>query len=115
MIQASTAEVGTGVDLVGQAGQALARIAVQVTEINVIVADIAASAQDQATGLGEVNTAVNQMDQVTQQNAAMVEETTAASHAVAQEAEQLSHLVGRFNVGGGDVVPLARNQQRRRA
>jgi methyl-accepting chemotaxis protein len=49
------------------------------------VADIAASAQEQATGLQQVNTAVNQMDQVTQQNAAMVEQATAASHGLAQE------------------------------
>ncbi|HEY0353996.1 MAG TPA: chemotaxis protein, partial [Enterovirga sp.] len=70
----------------------------QVAEINGIVAEIAASAQEQSTGLAEVNTAVNQMDQVTQQNAAMVEQTTAASHSLANEAEQLSALVGRFKV-----------------
>ena len=68
-------------------------------EINVIVADIAASAQEQATGLHEVNTAVNQMDQVTQQNAAMVEEATASSHTLSQETEELTKLVGRFQVG----------------
>ena len=59
-----------------------------------MVAEIAASAQEQATGLAEVNTAVNQMDQVTQQNAAMVEQSTAASHALAKEAEELARLIG---------------------
>ena len=54
----------------------------QVAEINAVVAEIAAGAQEQATGLGEVNAAINQMDQVTQQNAAMVEESTAASHSL---------------------------------
>jgi methyl-accepting chemotaxis protein len=63
--------------------------------------EIRASTQEQAVGLAEVNTAVNQMDQVTQQNAAMVEESTAASHSLAQEAENLAHAIARFEVGQG--------------
>ena len=101
LIQASSTQVGSGVDLVGQAGKALARIAEQVADINGVVLEIAASAKEQATGLAEVNTAVNQMDQVTQQNAAMVEQSTAASHSLAQEAEELGRLIARFKVGGG--------------
>ena len=104
LIQASSTQVASGVDLVGQAGQALARIVGQVAEINSVVMEIAASAKEQATGLAEVNTAVNQMDQVTQQNAAMVEQSTAASHSLAQEAEELGRLVSRFDVGGGGTV-----------
>jgi methyl-accepting chemotaxis protein len=100
LISASTGHVASGVELVGETGKALARIASQVTEINAIVVQIAASAAEQATALGEVNGAVNQMDQVTQQNAAMVEEATAASHSLAQEAEQLEGLIGRFKLGG---------------
>ena len=96
LISASAVHVGQGVDLVGETGRSLERIVSQVTEINGIVADIAASAQEQATALGEVNTAVNQMDQVTQQNAAMVEESTAASHVLTEEAEKLTAMVGRF-------------------
>ena len=99
LISASTQQVGRGVGLVGETGRALGRIVAQVTEISTLVADIAASAQEQATGLQEVNTAVNEMDQVTQQNAAMVEESTAASHALAQETEQLASLTGQFQVG----------------
>lgn len=99
LIQASSAQVGTGVELVGQTGKALERISSHVSEINAIVAEIAASAREQATGLAEVNTAVNQMDQVTQQNAAMVEESTAASRSLAQDAEELGRLVSRFHVG----------------
>ena len=68
-------------------------------EIDGLVSEIAASAQEQATGLQQVNTAVNQMDQVTQQNAAMVEESTAASHSLAQEAEALAGSVARFEIG----------------
>ena len=93
--------------LVGDAGQALTRIAGQVAEINAIVTEIAASAQEQATGLQQVNTAVAQMDQVTQQNAAMVEESTAASHALARDAEELRRLMSQFEVGGHVAAPKA--------
>jgi methyl-accepting chemotaxis protein len=109
LIQASSTQVASGVDLVGQAGKALERIVVQVAEINAIVIEIAASAKEQATGLAEVNTAVNQMDQVTQQNAAMVEQSTAASHSLAQEAEELGNLIARFEIGAGSkVVPIGK-------
>jgi len=99
LISASSQQVAQGVGLVGQTGEALKRIVSQVTEIDSLVSEIAASAQEQATGLHEVNTAVNEMDRVTQQNAAMVEETTAASHSLATEAESLSQSVARFNIG----------------
>lgn len=68
----------------------------QVTQLNALVNEIAASAQEQATGLNEVNTAVNQMDQVTQQNAAMVEQATAASHSLASETSELARLLEQF-------------------
>ena len=96
LISASTAQVDQGVTLVTQTGKALERIVAQVVEINAIITDIAASAQEQATGLQQVNTAVNEMDKVTQQNAAMVEETTAASHSLAGETEELARLIGRY-------------------
>ncbi|HEY8616945.1 methyl-accepting chemotaxis protein [Phenylobacterium sp.] len=99
LISASTEQVGQGVALVGETGEALNRIVAQVADITSVVGEIAASAQEQATGLHQVNTAVNQMDQVTQQNAAMVEQSTAASHSVAQEAEELTRLIGRFRLG----------------
>jgi methyl-accepting chemotaxis protein len=99
LIQTSTRQVASGVDLVGKTGKALGRIAVQVTDIKAVVSEMAASAAEQATGLAEVNTAINQMDQVTQQNAAMVEQTTAASRSLADEAEKLTALVGRFRYG----------------
>ncbi len=99
LISTSGAQVQTGVKLVGETGKALGRIVEQVNRLNVLVSDIAGSAQEQATGLNEVNSAVNQMDQVTQQNAAMVEQTTAASHSLANEAQELIGLVGRFEIG----------------
>ncbi|MEH6664846.1 MAG: methyl-accepting chemotaxis protein [Brevundimonas sp.] len=99
LISSSGTQVGAGVSLVGQTGEALNRIVERVAEIDGLVSEIAASAQEQATGLQEVNTAVNQMDQVTQQNAAMVEQSTAASHSLAQEADALNQSVSRFEIG----------------
>ncbi len=99
LILTSTQQVGRGVSLVDETGKSLSRIVAQVTEINGVVAEIAASAQEQATGLVEVNTAINQMDQVTQQNAAMVEQSTAASHALARETDELLRLTARFQIG----------------
>jgi methyl-accepting chemotaxis protein len=99
LISGSAQQVANGVGLVGDAGQALERIVAQVTEINGVIAEIAASAQEQASGLGEVNTAVNQMDQVTQQNAAMVEQTAAVSGQLASNGDSLVHVIGGFKLG----------------
>ncbi len=104
LITASTEQVSSGVSLVDQTGQALERIVDQVARINGVVGEIAASAKEQATGLEEVNVAVIQMDQVTQQNAAMVEESTAASHSLAREADTLSRMMEQFRVDAGAVA-----------
>jgi methyl-accepting chemotaxis protein len=100
LISASTAEVGQGVEYVGKAGEALRAIASEVDQIDGLVGEMAASTQEQARGLAEVNTTMNQMDQVTQRNAAMVEETTAASHALAQEATRLAQRMGELRIAG---------------
>ncbi len=99
LISTSGAQVEAGVRLVGETGTALERIVEQVGALNKMVGDIAHSANVQAAGLAEVNTAMGQMDQMTQQNAAMVEETTAASHALSSEAGTLETLIERFNIG----------------
>ena len=104
LITASTEQVSSGVSLVDQTGQALERIVDQVARINGVVGEIAASAKEQATGLEEVNVAVIQMDQVTQQNAAMVEESTAASHSLAREADTLSRMMEQFRVDARAVA-----------
>ncbi len=75
--------VNAGVGLVNQTGEALGRILTRITEINALIGDIAVSAEQQSHGLQQVNIAVNQMDMVTQQNAAMVEEATAAARSLA--------------------------------
>jgi methyl-accepting chemotaxis protein len=112
LISRSTQHVSSGVELVGETGKALSMIALQVGEITNIVSGIAASAQEQATALQEVNTAVNQMDQMTQQNAAMVEESTAASHSLAHEAGELSNVVGMFQVGMDALLAAKHPAQR---
>ena len=111
LISTSTQQVEAGVDLVGQTGEALSRIVEQVASIDALMKEISASTTEQATGLNEVNGAVNQMDQVVQQNAAMVEEATAASHSLKNEAKALMELVGRFRVGEGSVIAKSRPAQ----
>ena len=110
LITASTEQVSSGVSLVDQTGQALERIVDQVARINGVVGEIAASAKEQATGLEEVNVAVIQMDQVTQQNAAMVEESTAASHSLSREADTLSQMMEQFRLdaSGAAQAPAGR-------
>lgn len=99
LINTSRQHVANGVELVGQTGDALKDIANQVGMIDANVAAIVEASKEQATGLAEINDAVNLMDQATQKNAAMVEETTAASHGLAREAESLRQLLTQFNVG----------------
>jgi methyl-accepting chemotaxis protein len=100
LISASTEQVQNGVKLVGHTGEALTAIVTRVAEIADLMTEISASAKEQAVTLTEVNTAVNQMDQTTQQNAAMVEESTAACHDLTSEAEKLNNLVSRFRIQG---------------
>jgi len=99
LISTSGTQVQAGVRLVGEAGGALTRIGAQVAELNDLINTIATSATNQAAGLAEINGAVEQMDKLTQQNAAMVEEATAASHALSDEAASLKHLISRFSLG----------------
>ena len=105
LISTSSDQVKQGVDLVGKTGRALEEIVVRVAEINSNVVAIVESSREQATGLKEINQAVNVMDQGTQQNAAMVEETTAASHNLASEVEALNALLTRFRTGAQAASP----------
>ncbi|MCG5483323.1 MAG: HAMP domain-containing protein [Sinorhizobium meliloti] len=98
LISKSGGEVATGVKLVQATGAALGQIETRVLKINDHIHSIATAAREQATGLGEVSTAVNQMDQVTQRNAAMVEEANAATHKLSAEADNLANLIAYFKV-----------------
>lgn len=98
LLMSSQSAVDDGVHLVAETGTSLRSIIQRITEISDIISDIAASAEHQASGLQEVNTAVEQMDMVTQQNAAMVEETTAATRTLTQQSSDLAGIVARFTL-----------------
>ncbi|MCO5153300.1 MULTISPECIES: methyl-accepting chemotaxis protein [unclassified Shinella] len=99
LITKSGDEVSVGVKYVQETGAALSDIESRVVTINDRIHAIATAAREQATGLQEISTAINQMDQVTQHNAAMVEETSAATHKLKGEADGLADLVARFRTG----------------
>ncbi|WP_313446710.1 methyl-accepting chemotaxis protein [Brevundimonas sp.] len=99
LIALSQSNVQRGSDQVSLTRDSLSAIAVQVAEANALVRTIAAATREQSVGIGEINVAINQMDQFTQQNAAMVEESTAASHALTNEAGELEGLISRFDLG----------------
>lgn len=123
LIGRSGQQVQAGVQLVDRTGNVLEEIVGQVQDVSRNVLAIIDAAREQATGLSEINTAVNTMDQGTQQNAAMVEESTAASNSLAREADALFTLIGQFklssrrtNVGAGvDRAALHHGSTRRAA
>jgi methyl-accepting chemotaxis protein len=100
LIKASTSQVETGVALVDRTGGALREIIGRVATMDGLVREISSSSREQACGLAEINIAMGQMDQAVQQNAAMVEESTAAAHALKSETEDLTTMVGRFRIAG---------------
>jgi methyl-accepting chemotaxis protein len=112
LITTSGEQVRSGVSLVDETGAALESIVREVQEINGHVNAIVTAAREQSTGLQEINTAVNTMDQGTQQNAAMVEEQTAASHGLAAEAAALNALLAQFRLGQGAATYEARPARR---
>ena len=99
LIGQSKQQVAGGVDLVGKTGEELQQIIESVGTISDHIGRIAAGAKEQATSLGEINLGVSQLDQVTQQNAAMVEETSAASRLLSTDANQLTQEVSKFRCG----------------
>jgi len=115
LISNSSKQVDNGVGLVGEAGKALDRIIGSVDEISGLVSQIAMAADQQSAALAQVNTAITEMDKVTQQNAAMVEESTAAAKSLSDEATGLTRLVGRFNTGAPSGVPTIASKPRKEA
>ena len=111
LIAQSGTQVKTGVDLVGRTGEALQQIVNSVSEISTLVSDIAVSSRQQSANLTEINKAVTQLDQSTQQNAARLEETTAASEALRTDAVALVETVSHFRLSedtrelGGTITP----------
>jgi methyl-accepting chemotaxis protein len=101
LITASSQQVQQGVQLVGETGNVLEAIVTSVSEIATQVVSIASSAQSQSTGLIEINTAVAKLDQVTQQNAAMFEETTAATVDMRSQVDELTRTTAAFATKDG--------------
>lgn len=100
LISASSQQVERGVALVGQSGESLDRIVERIGHISELAGNISQLAGAQANSLQQINVAVGEMDKMTQQNAAMVEESTAAARSLSSEAVQLSGLVAHFNLAG---------------
>ncbi|NEX44771.1 methyl-accepting chemotaxis protein [Pseudotabrizicola algicola] len=110
LITASSDQVKRGVSLVAEAGRSLTGIQSAVGEIHSLVSDIAGSAREQSNGIAELNTAVKHLDQVTQQNAAMFEETSAASQSLNRAASTLTDTTQRFTLHATE--PAERNPRR---
>ncbi|THV12368.1 methyl-accepting chemotaxis protein [Rhizobium rhizophilum] len=102
LISSSSDQVKRGVKLVGEVGEALHAVTAKVGEIDSVLSEMARSSQEQATGLAEVNVAVNHMDQVTQMNAAMLSKATDAAARLRNAAAELSALINEFRVGDED-------------
>ena len=101
LIQDSVGKVADGTKLVDESGKALAEIVVRVKKVTDVMAEIANSSREQASGIEQVNKAITMMDDVTQQNAALVEEASAAAQALTEQASSLTHLIARYRVGEG--------------
>ncbi|WP_342071239.1 methyl-accepting chemotaxis protein [Yoonia algicola] len=107
LIKNSSSHVAKGTQLVGHAGEALSEIITQVNDISSMTSQIATSAEEQAIGLSEINVGVNQLDQVTQKNAAMVQESITRGEALVAETGKLNALIGRFKISSQDGKPPA--------
>lgn len=114
LITKSAEQVDRGVNLVRHAGDALSEISSQVANISGLVSGIAVSATEQASGISEIAISVTQLENVTQQNAAMVEQSTAAGHMLREQSAELATLIGQFRIDDlahgsstGDFSPVA--------
>jgi methyl-accepting chemotaxis protein len=108
LITNSNGQVKDGVDLVNKAGTALTEIVDSIKKVADIVADIANASAEQASGIEQVNKALTQMDEVTQQNSALVEENAATAKTLEHQANAMNERVDSFRIAGGDMAPAAR-------
>jgi methyl-accepting chemotaxis protein len=108
LIGASAGEVDAGARLVGQAGRTMDDIVDSIGRVSAIVSEIAGASADQLGGIVDVNAALAQIEQATQQNAALVEEAAAAAGAMRQQAEALSQAVGIFTLAPAALRPAPR-------
>ena len=110
LIEDSVRKVGDGSSLVTQSGRTLGEIVTSVKKVSDIVAEIAAASREQSSGIEQVNRAVVQMDELTQQNAALVEEATAASQSMAGQVRELNDMLARYELGAGSAARDAAQQ-----
>jgi methyl-accepting chemotaxis protein len=107
LIQDSVGKVTEGTKLVDESGKVLAEIVTRVKKVTDVMAEIASSSREQASGIDQVNKAITMMDEVTQQNSALVEEASSAAQALSEQAGKLSQMIARYKVGegGADEAP----------
>ncbi|MBO4123054.1 methyl-accepting chemotaxis protein [Cupriavidus gilardii] len=110
LIDDSVQQVGSGSDLVGKAGHTMHEIVGAVRHVTTLLSEIGAASEEQSTGIAQVAVAVTQMDTVTQQNAALVEQAAAASNALADEARELQSVVARFRLEAGPA-PMSSSRE----
>jgi methyl-accepting chemotaxis protein len=103
LITDSVEKVGVGTEQVAQAGATMQEIVTSIRSVADIVGEIASASREQSTGIAQINQAVTQLDGVTQQNAALVEETSAASNSLQEQAHELAKLAASFKLGAGSA------------
>jgi len=107
--------VQAGASRVDEAGHTMVGVVLSVKKVSGLIAEIAAASQEQSAGIGQVNTAVAQMEQVVQQNASLVEEAAAATEAMKEQANALLSMVSHFKIGaaaaGAAETPITPLQQ----
>jgi methyl-accepting chemotaxis protein len=107
LIGASVTSVESGTTLVAQAGESMGEIVAGVQRVSDIIGEITAAAREQSEGIGGVNNTMNQLDQATQQNAALVEQSAAAAESLKDQAQRLAEIIAVFKVGQVAAAPLA--------
>ncbi|MCC2632385.1 MAG: methyl-accepting chemotaxis protein [Ramlibacter sp.] len=112
LIAESAVQVDAGAQLVDSAGATMTQIVASVNKVSSLIAEIAAASEEQSSGIGQVNTATTQMDLVVQQNAALVEEASAATAAMKARADALLQVVSRFRLGAEDAELLSHPEPR---
>ncbi|MDH3065065.1 methyl-accepting chemotaxis protein [Achromobacter insolitus] len=110
LIEDSVAKVGAGSQQVERAGATMQEIVASVKRVTDIMGEISAASEEQSSGIDQVNRAVSQMDEVTQQNAALVEEAAAAAGSLQEQAERLAEAVAVFKINAGEVIEVPAHQ-----
>ncbi|MGH1480366.1 MAG: methyl-accepting chemotaxis protein [Geminicoccales bacterium] len=108
LIDDSNVEVQEGVQLVNRAGEALSEIVGSIGKVTGIVQDIANASQEQTIGVQEINSSITSLDEMTQQNSALVEESSASARALSDEAGKLAELMAFFKIGNMKTQPIAK-------